>query len=198
MLSAVHKGFPGLRIVIVSRAKPRDFEIDGTTPAHLELGALSDKDALTLLMRLGVTDDKAAKAIVKQVGGHPLSLRLAARIATEEVPGADGISGLKTRRYWVLGVADELIQGQLYRRILNHIHDPNVRALAHPGMVLRRITPDLIDKVVAPVCGMADITEERAQELFEALAAEHSLVSAEEDGALKYREDIRQPMLQLL
>ncbi|HEY9228594.1 MAG TPA: hypothetical protein VIP11_18210, partial [Gemmatimonadaceae bacterium] len=96
------------------------------------------------------------------------------------------------------GVADELIQGQLYRRILDHIHDPDVRALAHPGMVMRRVTPDVIKRVLAPVCGLRGVTTERASQLFEALGAETALVGIEQDGALKYREDVRQPVLELL
>jgi tetratricopeptide (TPR) repeat protein len=198
MLTIVQEVFPGLRIVIASRAKPRDFEIAGKGPAFIELDSLSENDSVSLLNRLGVRDASAARAIAKQVGGHPLSLRLAARVAAEEPSATDGISGLKTKRYWLLGIADELIQGQLYRRILNHIHDPDVRTLAHPGMVLRRITADLIEKVVAPVCGLHDVTTERANELLEILASEHTLVSVEEDGALKYREDVRHPMLLLL
>ena len=42
----------------------------------------------------------------------------------------------------------EVLQGVLFRRILGHIHTPEIRQLAHPGLVLRRITPDLIKEVL--------------------------------------------------
>ena len=98
-----------------------------------------------------------------------------------------------------LGVAEKLIQGQLYKRILSHIHgdDNRVKAIAHPGLVLRRVTPDLILKVLAQPCRIEVPDEETARELFDELAREVSLVK-KEDGALVHRSDIRRMMLELL
>jgi tetratricopeptide (TPR) repeat protein len=197
MLEAAQKGFPLLRIVIVGRAQPRASWIGNSKIIEQPLDNLSPPDAQRLLLSLGVKDAAIAQTIAKQVGGSPLTLRLAARVAQTE-DASDGITGLETRRYWLFSVAQNVVQGQLYRRILDHIHDPDVRALAHPGMVLRRITAGVIQQVLAPVCGLGEITRDRAEELFELLRREHALVSIESDSSLKYREEVRRPVLVLL
>jgi tetratricopeptide (TPR) repeat protein len=198
MLEAVQAAFPALRVVISGRVRPRPFEVGGREPSMLELRDLKERDATILLGRLGINDPQAARAIVRQIGGSPLTLRLAARVAREEAVGARGIERLRTRKYWVVDLAPELIRGQLYRRILDHIHDEDIRALAHPGMVLRRVTPELISDVLAPVCGLKDVDDARARDLFESLRREHTLVSGEGDEALRYREEVRRPVLALL
>ncbi|MCP3139788.1 hypothetical protein [Pyxidicoccus xibeiensis] len=198
MLETVQTGFPALRVVIASRTRPRAFSVGGRRPAEHELSDLEERDALSLLRHLRVDDDEVARAIFRQVGGNPLTLRLAARVAQDEAVGAEGIRQLRTRRYFFLDVAPELIRGQLYRRVLDHIHDEDVRALAHPGMVLRRVTADLIQDVLAPICGLRGVDGTRAEALFEQLGREHSLVSLEDDTSLRYREEVRRPLLELL
>jgi hypothetical protein len=146
---------------------------------------------------LGVGPPERARAIARQVGGNPLTLRLAARVAADEEAVTGGIEALETRRFGFLAVSPALIRGQLYRRVLDHIHDPDVRALAHPGMVLRRVTPDIIREVLGPRCGIAGV-ESKALKLFEALQKEHALVLIEGDGSLRYREEVRRPVLELL
>ncbi len=140
--------------------------------------------------------------IVDQIGGNPLNIRLTRRILQEQIEqeGLDrsGLKGLKTKR--ILGffrIGAELIRGRLYQRLLNHIHDPDVRTLAHPGMVVRRVTPDTIEHILAPVCKIS-VDAVRAIDLFEALKAEHTLVRVDVDNSLRYREDVRKPVLKLL
>ena len=89
------------------------------------------------------------------------------------------------------------IQGYLYRRILNHIQDEEVRRLAYPGLVLRRVTPGIIQNVLAKPCEVLVTDESAAQDLFDRLAAEVTLVQFEE-GALVHRRDLRRIMLPLL
>ena len=57
----------------------------------------------------------------KQVGGNPLNLKLAAQVARLEGAGNKGIEGLKTSSYFVFAAAEHVIQGQLYKRILDRI-----------------------------------------------------------------------------
>ncbi len=129
--------------------------------------------------------------MASQVGGNPLTLGLAARVLQSEQVSTSGITGLKTRTWYLASLSEEIIRGQLYRRVLDHIHDPDVRALAHPGMVLRRVTPEIIASVLAPICKVAMTTKTRAQELFGELRKEHTLVWLEENGSLHYRPEIR-------
>ncbi len=196
-LAALSKLHPPLRVIIAGRAGPDPDTSRRQGIIMHQLAELQPADAANLLGRLGVRPDARARAIASQVGGNPLSLRLAARVASQEPAGDGALEGLSTRRFGVLKVAPELIRGQLYRRILDHIHDDDIRALAHPGMVLRRVTPAIVEHVLAPVCGMIkDAGGARA--LFERLREEHALVRLEGDGSLRYREEVRRPMLSLM
>jgi AAA ATPase domain len=197
MLEVVQQHFPTLRVVIAGRVQPRPFTVGKRRPINVSLENLKLADSQHLLRSLGIADPEVAQKIARQVGGNPLTLRLAARVAQRE--GAeDEISGLTTYRFWVFSVADDIVQGQLYRRILDHIHDPAVRALAHPGMVLRRVTQDIIRDVLAPTCGLGHIDDARADALFEELRSEYALVKLDDDRSLRYREDVRRPMLAML
>jgi tetratricopeptide (TPR) repeat protein len=193
----IQQTHPGLRVVISGR-RPENIVVNGRTATPVALGELDDTARVELLKRLGVSDDSIARAVARQVGGNPLTLRLAARVLKDEQASSSGIAGVKTRTWYYAMVSEELIRGQLYRRVLGHIHDPDVQKLAHPGMVLRRVTPAIIQEVLAYTCGVQVPDSGRAQALFEELRREHALVWLEQDGSLHYRPEIRVPMLKLL
>jgi hypothetical protein len=123
--------------------------------------------------------------------GNPLSLRLAAEVVRREAAAADRVideldAELQER------VGDAIVQGRLYERILGHIHDKRVAALAHPGLALRVITWELIRDVLAAPCGLGTIDEAAARELFDALAKEVALVRQGTDPAhLELRPELR-------
>jgi hypothetical protein len=123
--------------------------------------------------------------------GNPLSLRLAAENVRREVASADRVideldAELQER------VGDAIVQGRLYERILGHVHDKRVAALAHPGLALRVITWELIRDVLAMPCGLGTIDEAEARELFDALAREVALVRQGADSShLELRPDLR-------
>ena len=96
------------------------------------------------------------REIVRLLGGNPLSLHLAADVLNRT--GED-----PTR---LIAVAEGNIQGQLYSRLLEHIRDPLVRAVAHPGLVVRRLTPEIIREVLAEPCGIAPLDEAEAARIF--------------------------------
>jgi tetratricopeptide (TPR) repeat protein len=193
MLDRLQERVPQLRVVLAGRGRQTLVGTDRFPSTELLLDDLSHEDAVRLLTRLGVDDIAVARAVAYQVGGNPLSLRLAARVACEEHPGPSGIQSLSTQN-----IGAELVRGQLYRRLLDHIHNEDVRVLAHPGMVLRRVTPQIIKDVLAPACALEHIDDARAHELFDGLRREQVLVSLEEDGSLRYREEVRRPVLKLL
>ncbi len=148
-----------------------------------------------LLANLSVPAELAS-AVVSQLGCNPLTLRLAARVLAEG--GKEQLSGIRSRNFGLLAVGEEVVRGQLYRRILDHIHEPDVRVLAHPGMVLRRLTPVLIRSVLVPALELAPVSADQAQALEEKLAGEHTLVKRDGAGALLYRAELRRPMLKAL
>ena len=125
-------------------------------------------------------------------------MSLAASLLEKEPAGPAGISDLGTRTLFFLKVKENIIQGQLYQRILGHIHNEQVRRLAHPGLVLRRITPEIILKVLAQPCSVTVRTITEAEQLFGELLREVSLVTPNDDGSLRHRSDVRRVMLDLL
>src|SRR6185295_5382988 len=99
----------------------------------------------------GVTDAATQRRLVRVFGGIPLSLKLVAALASkEESAGADLLAGQNGLS--VLMMSDELIQGQLFGRILNNIANEQVRRVASPGLVLRRVNPGLILEVLNGPC----------------------------------------------
>lgn len=180
---------PRLRTVIAGRAA-----ISAKRPTEtLPLGGFDAAAAQALLVAHGLPSD-VAKQIFDAVGGSPLSLRLA---ADAWKAGGDPTADLRKRSYFGWRLQDSQIQAQLFARILNHIHDPDVRRLAHPGLVLRRVTPEIIANVLAGPCEVKLEGPADAQRLFDEMAREVSLVRLE-DGALIYRSDVRRIVMSLL
>jgi hypothetical protein len=199
LLGILQERCPYLRLVISARPPISLGPVESLgKPQALPMRELEPDAAALLLKRLGVEDEQVAETLVRQIGGNPLNLMLAGRLLQSENLGTRGIEGLKTSSWFLFSVSDETIRGQLYSRLLDHIHDERVRRLAHPGMVLRRVNPELILEVLSGPCEVAVKDIEEARMLCESLAREHTLVEREPDGTLSYRPDIRVPTLKLL
>lgn len=175
------------------------------------VGEFKPEESAEFLMAKGVTDQALARAVAAQVGGTPLSLKLAAEVihrgqaeGNQEANASDGIRDLQTRSFLFFAISETVIQGQLYQRILKHIRNLELRRLAHPGLVLRRVTPQVIAEVLAGPCRLelqALPAEERLQaahRLFDDLRQEAFLVESRGINALRHRADIRRVMLELL
>ncbi|GAA2148920.1 AAA family ATPase [Kitasatospora kazusensis] len=194
--------YPRVRVVASGRA-PIDHPAASAPPRAIELTGLEPRAATALLMLNGVRDPATARMLVRRVGGHPLSLKLAARAVVlaeqEGEPPRRTLRSLPGRRWQLLnGRVDQmLVQGVLYDRILAYIPDPDTRKLAHPGLVLRRITPDIIKNVLAEPCGVEVATIDRARALFDELAR-LDLVERAGPEAVCIRPDIRAIMLRLV
>ena len=163
---------------------------------EIHLDKLLTKEAVELLQTETRLAPRAARAVVRAVGSNPLNLRLAAQLLLESGKDTIDMDDLQRRGFFRLG--PEMIRGVLYRRVLDHIHDENVRTLAHPGMVVRRVTPEIIRRVLGPACGLERIDETRANALFSELKREHTLVRLDDDDSLRFRPDVRQTMVSLL
>ncbi len=126
-----------------------------------------------------------------ELRGNPLSLRLAAEVVRREAATAERtIDELDAELQERVG--DAIVQGRLYERILGHIHDKRVAALAHPGLALRVITWELIRDVLSVPCGLGAIDEAEARELFNAMAKEVALVTQGADSSqLELRPELR-------
>jgi hypothetical protein len=193
-LASVKVIFSGRALPIL----PHAFSEPYRTP--LELGDLPSEDASALLKRnipenLRLTFP--AENIVAKFGGNALVLKILARIVTAE--GASAALGLLNENYRP-SHDSQLAQGFLYTRILRRLRsdNPSLQKLAHPGLVLRRVTPQLIQGVLAEPCGLDKVSDPEALTLFEELAKQVWLVEKESDEVLLHRKDLRRLMLQLL
>lgn len=191
--------WPFLRVVVSGRGPVLTLQMAGAAPKQLEMGELDRRAAVRFLAIQGVDDSVLAENIVKQVGAVPLSLKLAASVLAREEGNEKGVQGFSGKSQYWFSPSDEVIQGQLYERVLSHIHDPKVERLAHPGLVLRRISPDVILNILNKPCHLALDSLPEAQELFEELRKETTLVASDSlDGSLVHRPDLRRIMLKLL
>jgi len=125
----------------------------------IDLQDLDPPDAVMLLTSSGLSPH-AAEQLQPIVGGNPLLLRIAARLVRKLPPKKRSaiLQELASER---VGLDTELVQGVLYDRILQHIRDSKVRKLAHPGLVLRRVTWRLIRDVLAEPCDLDPSTKLR-------------------------------------
>ena len=189
LLDRLTAGVDALRVIIVGRAPLPD----DRPQLSLPLSGLDEEAATAYLMALGVDDPALAHRVFARIGGSPMNLKLAADLVSKV--GPDLLLDAETRD---LAVDQGVIQRQLHVRVLNHIHDPEVRKLAHPGLVLRRLTPELILAVLAEPCGLAARTPAEAGRLFDELRREVALVDMVADGSLRHRPDLRRATLPLL
>jgi len=87
------------------------------------------------------------------------------------------------------------LAARLYQwRILNHVRNPNARKLAWPGLVLRRVTPEIAEKLLAGLCG---VPIEDVRDAYDSLAREVWMVDVDSSG-LRHRRDLRARTLPLM
>ncbi|MDV5145819.1 ATP-binding protein [Streptomyces sp. SBC-4] len=183
-------GISGLRVIVSGRAMLSRISADS-----LELGELEAASAAELLTRLGVGRD-VAPGLVAQVGGNPLTLHVAARFVGRLDP--EERASFLSADAMDPGLDAELRRAVLYDRFLDHIGDDRVRRLAHPGLILRRVTPELVREVLAEPCGFKEMTTDAATDLVERLADEVWLVRRAPDGSLRHVPEARRAMLALM
>jgi hypothetical protein len=199
MLRMIRSNFELFRVIVAGRAPIDRADLINTRISELVLTELAPEDGIFLLLNQGVADKTIAEAVVRQIGGNPLALRLAANLISTDKEAADssGIKGLPNKSL-LFQVDEQVIQGRLYKRVLEHIHDEKVRKLAHPGMVLRKVTPEIILYVIAPATGITVDGLGEAQYLYAQLERETALVQTSDKGYLVYRPEIRTMILRLI
>ena len=204
---------PGLRTVVSGRAEPLDEDqierFFGPQERRLELKGLESASGAKLLAdedaRLAgdgprlLPEEAERERVSRILRGHPLALLIFAQYAHGYPGDVDRlIADLDTDE----GFRAEFAQVFLYERILDRIDRPDLKKLAHPGLVLRQLSPDLIRFVLAGPClgeGTEDpdpMSAERADNLHRELRDEYWLVEpGDPPFGLRHRPDLRRLML---
>lgn len=179
------RGLSPLSIIAAGRGEPLD-TIPERIGDRIELGVLDDDSADGLLG--GFAIERAAYPAIREVSdGSPLVLRLVA--LSVQASGMAALDGVTGRR--------ELASTYLYRFLLSRIGDETLRSLARPGLIVRRINPDLIADVLAPQVGLKGMQTTDAVTVFEALARQHWLVEPDSvPGWVRHRSDVRKTLLE--
>lgn len=181
-----------LRVVIVGRDEALNFFPNAERLSLKEFKDITSRRAI--LEVRGVPHSISAR-VAKEVGGRPLALLLAARLVKDH--GEDSVTlsfGEKFNNIFL----GHLIEGILYDRILSHIPDADVRKLAHPGLVLRRVNSDVISRVIAPVLNLGEFPSDKCERVMEMLRRQKDLVYVDTDGSVRHRSDVREQMLVLM
>ncbi len=198
------RDMPHLRLVLAGRADLRaiDFPFSDKSPPwqtlHLE-GFDAKAGGAYLQARLKKLGEMSVPArsldrIVSLVRGNPLSLRLAAQVFAKQ--GLKSLTSAVDQARFDVAFAHERVQGMLHARIVEALDGP-LRKIADPGLIVRRITPAVIEEVLAGPCGL-DLKSGDASRLFEDLKNEIALVEPAGQQTLRHRLDVRLLMLPLL
>jgi hypothetical protein len=199
------KGLDELKVVASGRAdipELRRARGAGTAKKNLELNPLRVKEAQQMAGALGTTaigSDWNASWSVAVAGKEkdvarrePLAVRVVVDLITrakseERQKLMDEISA-------DLDANEDFVARVYFKRIVGHVQDDLAKKLAWPGLVVRRVTEEIIREFLAPLC---KIPPDRTQDAFNALAREVWMVTQEGD-ALKHRQDLRARTLPLM
>ena len=192
-LQEVAEAVPRFRPVIIGRS---DLVVTSFSFEKMYLETFDEEAARGYLKALGVDDASVARQIARKLGGNPLTLQLAAQIVKQDADSQREISSVKTRELFSR-IDEKRIQGQLVRRNLDHIHDDEVRKMAVPGMLVRKINPEVIQHILAEPCGLGKIDKDQADAIFERLQKETFLLE-ESMGSLTFRQDLRVALYDLI
>jgi len=186
-LDQLQRQMPFLRTVVCGRIKPESHNVKA-----LELKTFDAEAAAAYLVARVQIDRGTATRIARQVTGSPLTLKLAVDLLRrfQAVPG-----GLKDLDVVIGELHKGSVEAQLYTRVVKHIADEDVKKIAYPGLVVRRITPEIIEKVLAAPCGLSVPTPDAANALWSKLKAEVVLVTERSSGVLVHRPELRAVML---
>jgi cellulose synthase operon protein C len=202
---------PAFRLIVSGRGPAAPFVEPSRPDRRLHMLALPDDAALALLRFFvereadvaargkPALDDDLGREVIRLVGGIPLTVRLAARILVREGPSA--IADAAARGAALHRVRSEFVRGFLYQRILDHVVAPDpqdtedLRRVARASIVLRRMTVELIERVLLPAIDPRPSLS--PSEIFDALGSE--VAFAEREGeVLRVREELRGPALAAL
>jgi hypothetical protein len=183
----VAEHLPRIRPVFIGRAKIDENRVN-TTFEEVELTDFDVESANAILQMYGIEDQDQRRQIFKSFGGNPLTLQLAANIVLHQ--NMDAIK-VKTKNLFTR-VEESKIQEQLVSRMLDHIHDAKARKISMPGMMVRKINPQVIKYVLAEPCKLGTIDDVEATAIFFSLEKEAFLLAKQHHHKeFAFRQDLR-------
>jgi len=178
-----------LRPVFIGRA---EVTYGNTRFEPIKLDGFDPVSAIAFLEAKGVANPQLGEAIFKKVGGNPLNLILMAELVKrEKIIDPAQVEEITEK------MDKTLLQELLVKRNLEHIHDADTARIAVPGILVRRINPDIIMEVLAKPCGFNNMNEQQAGQIFTELNKESFLIQATSDG-ISFRQDLRLALYELI
>jgi hypothetical protein len=194
---------PGMRLVISGRSpvgdeliQTHDIKLEGFNPQEAEVflhSYVSRRDPHAKDGQLRLTRELALAATRGSLA-TPLTLVLAGDALVRSYAGGSSDSPEKLLRF-VRRIKKNQLQEGLYGRILDHLHDRDLKKIAHPGLVLRRIDADILMHVLAPARRLRITNNKQAEDLIDLLSREGALVEPDPRGGVRHRPDVRKLML---
>ena len=171
---------------------------EGAHPSRQRVRRFNQGEAVDYLIgkarqRGIVLTRKSAGSANQIIKGWPLGLRIAISMLGNTPETFDPND-------WLSQIAGggRSVQATIYERLLDRILDDNLRRLAKPGLLVRRITEGVISYVLSEPCGLPPYAD--AAELMAMSEREGQLFwrDSADPGALWHRQDLREIMLPLL
>lgn len=161
------------------------------------LDAFDKATAKVFLKKLG-NDNKTIESILKttRIPLRPLELKLISGIlkdrnVTFEILEKEIFTSNPS------AVSEEFYTGVIYRRVLNRITNSDVRKVAYPGLILRYITPNLLE-VLSPILGLAEMDIDQSNTLLSNLESYGWISYRLNDNEIWHRKDLRRIMVRMI
>jgi hypothetical protein len=127
------------------------------------------------------------------LGGWPLGLRIAVSMlgsSPETFKASNWLAAIES--------GEGAVEATLYERLLNRIKDTDLQKLAKPGLLVRRLTGQVIERVLAAPCGLP--TDADGKAILRRAEMEGQLFARDvaDPDALWHRQDLREVMLPVL
>lgn len=158
----------------------------------ITLDALDEGEARDLLVVHGLSERDAKRLLrVELLPRRPLELTLLAHVVRYQ--GISAIEDLQKDLRAGGKVADRLFAGLVYKRILLRVSE-DIRAIAHPGLVLQYITPQILIDVLYPALNLGRLALSDARSLLDKLAS-YTWLAYREGDKVWHRKDLRESVL---
>jgi len=184
-----------LKVIVSGRSEVKKLQLVDRAGQSLPVKGLDNTAVDAWIKKMGVTDPADTSYIQTVAKGIPLVLKL----IEQYLQSGKKVQDLRKE------ASDVLIEGYLYRRILDRITDNELKPLAKKALVLRKISAEIIANLfpglIPAGSNSTDLFQRLGNELAlveDAAASGMTLTTITPDGSLVMRQEVRRATLQLL